>query len=581
MNAPAYPDNEGGRHTTLCRLNILDTKPEERFDRLTRITQSYFDVPIALVSLVDSHRLWFKSRQGLDATETPRDISFCGHAILAEEVFYVPDTFEDERFVDNPLVTGPPNVRFYAGAPLSLANGMKVGTLCIFDTQPRSPSEEDFQVLRDLADCVIKELDNAPLLESSNALTSQEARLRAVLDTVIEGIITIDDKGKIETFNPAAARLFGYSVNEVIGKNIKILMPEPYHGEHDGYLLNYKETRNAKIIGSGREVTGQRKDGSTFPMELAVSEIEIAGARLYTGIVRDISERKLAETNLSEKVRELDFQRATLDEHAIVSIADVKGNFTYVNDKFCEISGYSREELLGRNHRIVKSGDYTDEFYDDLWQTISSGKVWNGEIKNLKKGGGYYWVDATIVPFLNELGRPFQYVAIRTDVTERVRAKEEAERANLAKSEFLSSMSHELRTPMNAIMGFTQMLEFDPQEPLSAEQKKSTGRVLKSAEHLLSLIDDVLDFAKIEAGSISVSVEKLSFPHILDNALEMVKGMAAEHGIQIHAPAPEAARFSIQGDYTRLSQCLVNLLSNAVKYNREDGTVTVSIAALG
>lgn len=125
-----------------------------------------------------------------------------------------------------------------------------------------------------------------------------------------------------------------------------------------------------------------------------------------------------SEEILAEKVRELDFLKNTLDEHAIVSITDVRGNITYVNDKFCDISGYSREELLDRNHRILKSNEHSQEFYDDLWRTISSGKPWHGEIKNLKKLSGYYWVKATIVPFLNEQGKPFQYVAIRTDITE-------------------------------------------------------------------------------------------------------------------------------------------------------------------
>ena len=132
----------------------------------------------------------------------------------------------------------------------------------------------------------------------------------------------------------------------------------------------------------------------------------------------DITERKEAEEEISQL-------KLALDEHAIVSIADIKGNITLVNDKFCDISGFSREELIGQNHRILKSGDHTLEFYEDLWQTISSGKPWHGEIKNRKKDGGNYWVKATIVPFLNEKGRPFQYVAVRTDITERKEVEEE------------------------------------------------------------------------------------------------------------------------------------------------------------
>ena len=137
-----------------------------------------------------------------------------------------------------------------------------------------------------------------------------------------------------------------------------------------------------------------------------------------------VRRREFAETLVRERTRELDFQKLALDEHAIVSITDVKGDITYANDAFCEISGYSRAELLGENHRIVKSDEHSPEFYKDLWQSITNGKIWHGELKNLKKGGGYYWIKATIVPFLNEQGKPFQYVAIRTDITERKRAED-------------------------------------------------------------------------------------------------------------------------------------------------------------
>jgi diguanylate cyclase (GGDEF)-like protein len=151
MKTPQTPSDESKRIETLRALKILDSEPEERFDRLTRLAKRMFGVSISLVSLVDSDRQWFKSSQGLDATETPRDISFCGHAILGDDVFTVPNALNDERFADNPLVTDAPNIRFYAGCPLTVANGSKLGTLCIIDQQPRDFSEEDALLLTDLA----------------------------------------------------------------------------------------------------------------------------------------------------------------------------------------------------------------------------------------------------------------------------------------------------------------------------------------------------------------------------------------------------------------------------------------------
>lgn len=158
MQEPSHPENESIRIDTLRSLNILDTQPEERFDRITRLAKRLFGVQIALVSLVDANRQWFKSCIGLETSETSRQISFCGHAILNDDMLIVPDAILDERFYDNPLVTGTPNIRFYAGVPLIVANGSKVGTLCLLDRQPRTFSEDERELLRDLGDLAEQEL---------------------------------------------------------------------------------------------------------------------------------------------------------------------------------------------------------------------------------------------------------------------------------------------------------------------------------------------------------------------------------------------------------------------------------------
>lgn len=158
MIEPDTPPDERTRLETLRSLNLLDTAPEERFDRLTRLAKRMFGVPISLVSIVDSNRQWFKSKQGLDADETPRDISFCGHAILGDEILMIPDALADERFADNPLVINAPNIRFYAGCPLKVLNGSKLGTLCIIDREPRHFTEEDLGLLRDLATMAEQEI---------------------------------------------------------------------------------------------------------------------------------------------------------------------------------------------------------------------------------------------------------------------------------------------------------------------------------------------------------------------------------------------------------------------------------------
>lgn len=175
MRAPDIPQDETERLQELRSLEILDTPAEERFDRYTRLAKRLFGVPIALVSLVDHDRQWFKSRQGLDAPQTGRDISFCGHAVCGTETFVVENAAQDDRFFDNPLVTGDPNIRFYAGHPLAGPTGQKIGTLCIIDREPRSMDGDDIDALRDIADLVSGEL-SAIRMATIDALTGLSNR---------------------------------------------------------------------------------------------------------------------------------------------------------------------------------------------------------------------------------------------------------------------------------------------------------------------------------------------------------------------------------------------------------------------
>lgn len=177
MQEPGIPADEGYRLDTLHQLNLLDTPAEERFDRLTRIAKHLFDVPIVLVSLVDSERQWFKSAVGMDIEEAPRSTSFCGHVILEDEVFIVKDTHLDQRFTDNPFVIGPPYVRFYAGKPISAANGQLVGTLCVLDDKPRAFPPEDVHLLEDLTEMVEKETNLSDLKTLNHRLLQSEQEL--------------------------------------------------------------------------------------------------------------------------------------------------------------------------------------------------------------------------------------------------------------------------------------------------------------------------------------------------------------------------------------------------------------------
>jgi len=279
--------------------------------------------------------------------------------------------------------------------------------------------------------------------------------------------------------------------------------------------------------------------------------------------------------------RELYFQKYAVDKHSIVSVADLEGNITYVNDKFCDISGYSHDELLGKNHRIIKSDEHSPAFFAEMWKTISSGNVWQGSIKSTDKTGTHYWVEATIVPFMDDQEKPFQYIAIRTNISHLKGvelalndAKLKAENANKAKSRFLSSMSHELRTPMNAILGFGQLLAMDG-ESLNEDQRSGVSEILSAGAHLLSLIDDVLDLAKIESGKFEITMNHVLVKDVLRSAIQMINTQAKARNIRLIDNVSNKNHV-VNVDAFRLKQVMINLLTNAIKYNRESGSIILT-----
>ena len=289
---------------------------------------------------------------------------------------------------------------------------------------------------------------------------------------------------------------------------------------------------------------------------------------------------------------ELQFQKHALDQHAIVSISDSDGLITYINQRFMDVSGFTREELIGSNHRIIKSDVHSPEFYENMWSTIKQGNIWHGEICNQGKSGEKYWVSSTIVPFLDENNKPEHYMSIRTDITKRklaesamMEAREDAENANRAKSQFLSNMSHELRTPMNAIMGFGQLMKIDEEDPLTKAQLENLNEITKASNHLLELINEVLDLAKIEAGRIDLSIEAVVVSEVVTESLQLIMPLAQARGIEIcltrdgidHTPEQLLQQHNaVRADRIRLKQVFLNLLSNAVKYNTEKGGITIS-----
>jgi PAS domain S-box-containing protein len=331
-------------------------------------------------------------------------------------------------------------------------------------------------------------------------------------------------------------------------------------GEANERLQQELESRE-RAIQSLRQVVGEMLPEVRAETEAGKSSDDLESVTQLLSIL--VSEREASRRDLSN-------QQFALNQHAIVSITDLAGTIIYANDRFCQISGYSREELIGQNHRIVRSGQHPQAYYESMWETITSGLVWEGEVCNRAKNGRLYWVAATIVPFCDERGLPFQYIAIRTDITARkeaesqlLHAKELAEAANRSKSEFLANMSHEIRTPMNGIIGMTD-LALDT--PLTNEQREYLQVVKNSSDALLTIINDILDFSKIEAGKLHV--EKISFdlPRLFAETLKTLSLRAHEKSLELVCDiAPDVPQRLI-ADPGRVRQVLVNLVGNSIKF---------------
>ncbi len=275
-------------------------------------------------------------------------------------------------------------------------------------------------------------------------------------------------------------------------------------------------------------------------------------------------------------------QKDALDHSAIVAETDSKGRITYVNDKLLEVSKYSREELLGQDHRILNSGHHPKEFFVDLWKTISKGEPWQNEVCNRAKDDSIYWVDTTIFP-VRDGKKISKYVAIRFDITDRkiaedklIEAKESAQRATRSKSEFLANMSHEIRTPMNGIIGFTTLLL---DQNLTKEQEDNVNIIRNCGEHLLVLINDFLDFAKIESGKLQIENHPFDIEQAFDSLTYIVDHLASQKGVNVDISVSPNIPRNIVSDPTRLRQILINLVSNAVKFTSE-GNVWIKVDAV-
>ena len=685
MKTYPKPDNEIERLKVLKEYSVMDSLSEKEYDSITQLASYICGTPIALVSLIDEHRQWFKANIGIKASETPREVSFCQYTIMGQDVFEVSNALENELFADNPLVTGNPNIRFYAGAPLQNKDGFVMGSLCVIDTEPKSLTVEQKSALQLLANQVVVLLEaRKKHLEFLNS----EKELQNFIDLSKDLVCIANLDGLFYKVNPAFTKVLGYAKAELEGvafvnfvhpddlpatlKEVEKLSqgeltisfenryrckdgryvilswntsPDPETGNLyciardvtkdkiaaqqviDLNLL-LEESQHIAKIGSWKfnfssnaliwseehyrifemdklpagelfEAYKKRVHEDDFKvLDDLIAKVLQTGEKFKTtyrivfpdqrikhilaigepvknqegaivalnGIVQDITEITVAQQSLSEKEKEIKDIRSALDEAAIVSISNQKGVLTYVNDNYCKISQYSRTELLGKEQANMTEF-FAKEFGRKILNTISIGNTWKGEIRHFAKDGSHYWENRTIVPFLNEKNKPYQYVSISTDITDRKNAEENLtsalvnlEKMNKELDEYAHVVSHDLKSPLRAIYNLSEWIAEDM--PTLPDAVKANFNLLRErVSRMENLINGVLEYSRI--GRMEIEKESIDIQLMLQQIIDIV---VPKSGFEI---AIDATFPVINAERILLQQVFTNLINNAVKYNNK------------
>ncbi len=586
MKSAPIPDNEQARLNELLAYQLLDTEEEADFNDIVKLASQICETPISLITLIDADRQWFKAKTGLDASETPRDLAFCAHAIQDQELMIVPDATKDERFANNPLVTGNPHVGFYAGMPLITENGFALGTLCVVDHQPRELNEMQLMSLRILSKQAVKlmelRLKVINLQKSEAELRQSEEQINLIFQHSIDAVVLINTEGFITLWNSKAESVFGWNAEEVIGKELsEIIIPERYRLAHKKGMRHYMETGEGPILRKTIEIQALTRLSKEIDIALEVSPIMLRGEKHFLAFINDITEQKLANSKLdSQKI----FYETILDQLPTdIAVFDTQHRYLFVNPgaiKSAELRKYiigkdDYEYCAYRNRDMSVADKRREQFL--MVEQSRSPIEWEDTLINPE--GKKITHLRKMFPVYNKENELQMMIGFGIDITERKVAEEEllkaknlAEQLTGSKDQFLANMSHEIRTPMNAILGMSHQMG---KTELDAKQKFYNDTISKAAENLLIIINDILDFSKIEAGKLSLENIGFDLSEVIDKAIQVMVYKAEEKGISIvkkmtdHRLAPV-----LIGDPYRINQVLLNLISNAIKFT-EKGSVQI------
>ena len=451
-------------------------------------------------------------------------------------------------------------------------------------------------------------IDISAMVAAKDRLRGEQKRLKGILETAIDGILVLDERGTIELANPALQRLFGYSEQELIGQNVSVLMPATHGSRHHLYLQRYREQAPPPDFGKRREVEGVDKHGRLFPLELSVSVTRDGDQVRFTGILHDISERYRTIERLRASEERLDL--AISGSSDVIWDLNLATGEAYFSPRLADVLGMSVSDIQPSSAWFESRIHPSDlsKHLDALSGHLQQNRPYQLDFRVRTETGDYRWLLGRGKAVRDESGRPVRIAGSLTDITENKRQEEaivryaeeveesrhrieqqaallarqseelahasrEAETAAVAKGQFLANMSHEIRTPLNAVLGMTDLVldgELDP------EQRELLMSVKSSGQHLLSIVNDILDFSKIEAGKLVIASEPFVLQHSVEETLMLLRASARAKGLDLDVMIDPRVPKRVVGDSDRLRQVLINLVGNAIKFTSRGG-VSVSI----
>ena len=572
--AAADPD----RLAALEATGLLDTPPEEDFDRFTRLASRLVGAPVVLLSLVDRDRQFFKSQQGLSGwaaadRETPLSHSFCKHVVQSDEPLVVSDARSDPLLVEN-LAIRDLGVIAYAGMPVRSTEGDVLGSFCAIHPEPHEWTEEELALLEDIAQAAVAEIR---LRAAAEAERSARERLQAIFDGAGEGIALLDAAGRFVETNPAFLRITGYRREELEGRSLSDLA-------HPDDAAEGRTRRKMLVAGEVEQLRFRmryvNRDGDvvharvTLTRQGAPSESAGDGAdgslRLVA-ILEDVTERHRAETALRE--REASFRQIVENASDLIYRTDREGRFVYANPTARRLVGYDMDELRGMSWRDLVRPDHLEDveaFYEE--QVRSRTPSSRLELPLMSRSGQEVWVEQHVHLLFRD-DRLEGAQAVARDVT----GRREIDRM---KNEFVSVVSHELRTPLTSIRGALGLLAGGVLGELPEKGRRMVEVASQNTDRLVRLINDILDLERLESGRTEFEPRTEDARTLVTEAVEAMEGMATEAGVELRTDLPGDAT-PVWADRDRIVQTLTNLVSNAVKFSEEGAAVTVRVSEAG